>query len=36
MIRRILVPLDGSPKAEAALGHAVAIAESLDAELGRR
>jgi nucleotide-binding universal stress UspA family protein len=33
MIRRILVPLDGSPKAEAALGHAVAIAESLDAEL---
>lgn len=33
VIRRILVPLDGSPAAEAALGHAVAIAASLEAAL---
>lgn len=33
MIHRILVPLDGSPAAEAALGHAVAVATGLGSEL---
>lgn len=33
MIRRVLVPLDGSRMAEAALGHAVAVATALDAGL---
>lgn len=33
MIGRILVPLDGSPAAEAALGHSVAVASGLGAEL---
>lgn len=33
MIRRVLVPLDGSPAAEAALAHAVAIGSSFGAEL---
>lgn len=33
MIRRVLVPLDGSPVAEAALGHAVAVAGGPGAKL---
>jgi nucleotide-binding universal stress UspA family protein len=33
MIDRILVPLDGSPLAEDALGHAAAVARSLGSEL---
>lgn len=33
MIRRVLVPLDGSAAAEAALGHGVAIAAAFGAEL---
>jgi len=33
MYRRILVPLDGSPLAEAALPHAQALAKSEDAEI---
>jgi nucleotide-binding universal stress UspA family protein len=33
MIRRILVPLDGSPLAECALPHAAAIAQAFDSEL---
>ena len=33
MIRRVLVPLDGSVAAEAALGHGVVIATALGAEL---
>lgn len=33
MIRKILIPLDGSGRAEAALSHAVAVADAFGAEL---
>ncbi|WP_318568330.1 universal stress protein [Salinigranum marinum] len=33
MYDRILVPTDGSPSAEAAMDHALALAEAFDAEL---
>lgn len=33
MFKRIMVPLDGSPFSEAALGHAAVLAKAFDAEI---